>query len=59
MKILIVDPPNGWRYNFPAPLQENYEQQLRNANYPEHDIAFALRCSRYWEADISDIENER
>lgn len=44
---LIVDPPSGWMYGFPAPLQDDYEQQLRNAGYPERDIPLALRHSRY------------
>jgi len=44
---LLVDPPNGWVYGFPAPLQEDYEQQLRNAGYPEKDIPVALKYSRY------------
>jgi len=44
---LIVDPPSGWMYGFPAPLQEDYEQQLRNAGYPEKDIPTALKHSRY------------
>lgn len=47
--VTMVDPPSGWRYGFPAPLQEDYEQQLRNAGYPEKDIEFALSYSRYWE----------
>ena len=43
----LVDPPSGWMYGFPAVLQEDYEQQLRDANYPEKDIASALRHSRF------------
>lgn len=44
---LLVDPPRGWVYGFPAPLQEDYEQQLRDVGYPEKDIPFALQYSRY------------
>lgn len=44
---LIVDPPSGWMYGFPAPLEEDYEQQLRNAGYPEKDIPMTLKHSRY------------
>lgn len=44
---LLVDPPRGWAYGFPAPLQEDYEQQLRDAGYPEKDIPLALQYSRY------------
>ena len=50
-KVTLVDPPSGWRYGFPAPLQENYEKQLREAGYPEMDIHHALGYSRYWETD--------
>lgn len=44
---LLVDPPSGWMYGFPAPLQEDYVQQLRNAGYPERDIPLALKHSRH------------
>jgi len=44
---VIVDPPSGWMYGFPAPLKEDYVQQLRDAGYPEHDIPLALKHSRY------------
>ncbi len=44
---LLVDPPSGWMYGFPAPLEEDYEAQLRKAGYPEKDIPLALRHSRY------------
>lgn len=44
---LIVDPPSGWMYGFPAPLQGDYAQQLRDAGYPERDIPLALKHSRY------------
>ncbi len=44
---LIVDPPQGWAYGFPAPLQEDYKQQLLDAGYPEKDIPMAMRHSRY------------
>lgn len=49
MKRLIVDPPEGWRYGFPAPLQEDYEQQLIDAGYPVQNIELAIKYSRYWE----------
>jgi hypothetical protein len=43
----LVDPPSGWLYGFPAPLQDDYVKQLREAGYPEKDIDLALRYSRY------------
>jgi hypothetical protein len=44
---LLVDPPSGWMYGFPAPLEDDYEGQLRRAGYPVQDIPMALRYSRY------------
>jgi len=44
---LLVDPPRGWAYGFPAPLEDDYEQQLRDAGYPESEIPMAMRHSRY------------
>lgn len=48
-KVTIVDPPSGWRFGFPAPLQADYRQQLIDAGYPEKDLDFAIKYSRYWE----------
>ena len=44
---LLVDPPSGWMYGFPAPLEDDYEAQLRKAGYPEKMINFAIQHSRY------------
>ena len=45
----IVDPPSGWKYGFPKVLPEgiDYEELLRESNYPEKDIPFALKHSWY------------
>ena len=55
-RITIVDPPRGWLYDFPAPLEDDYEAQLVRHGYPKEDIPWALKCSRYWETE--DGENE-
>lgn len=47
MGSVLVDPPRGWAYGFPAPLKDDYEQQLRDAGYPEKDIPLALKHSRF------------
>lgn len=47
-KVMIVDPPAGWKYGFPAILQNDYKQQLLDAEYPAKDIDIAIRYSRYW-----------
>jgi len=43
---VFVDPPSGWMYGFPAVLQNDYVQQLKDAGYPEKDITMALQHSR-------------
>ena len=53
--ITIVDPPEGWKYGFPAPLEEDYEQQLKDAGYP--DIELAMKWSRYWPHELSETES--
>lgn len=49
--VIIVDPPSGWMYGFPAPLEDDYEAQLKRHHYPTKDIPMALEWSRYWESD--------
>jgi hypothetical protein len=48
---MIVDPPSGWMYGFPAVLEEDYVAQLIKHKYPLEDIELALKYSRYWEAE--------
>lgn len=52
-KITMVDPPGGWRYGFPAPLDENitFREQLKKHGYPEKDFELAENYSRYWNDD--------
>lgn len=44
---ILVDPPEGWKYGFPAPRQEDYRKQLIDAGYPKNQIEFAIKHSRY------------
>lgn len=47
---LLVDPPSGWMYGFPKVYivgESDLEQMLRDANYPEKDIQFAINHSRF------------
>jgi hypothetical protein len=48
--VTIVDPPGGWRFGFPKPLDETipYEEFLLKNGYPKEDIDLALNYSRYW-----------
>ena len=49
---LMVDPPSGWMYGFPALWdKEQYpevEEFLRAKGYPEKDIDFACSYMRMW-----------
>ena len=57
VKILNIDPPDGWRYGFPKPIPNNILKNeslmriwLQAEGYP--DIDLALNHSRYIELDI-------
>ena len=58
---LIVDPPRGWKYGFPKPIPENilhidgaFKLWLLKEGYPSEEIEFALKYSRYWEAEVEE-----
>ena len=40
---MYIDPPSGWQYGFPKQWdgKQDWDTMLREANYPERDIAFA------------------
>lgn len=44
----MVDPPSGWKYGFPAPLDGTLENTLKKHNYPENLWDIAREYSRYW-----------
>ena len=50
-KGILVDPPSGWQYGFPARyIKEEHgtmEDFLRLKKYPEKDIAFAMQYMRH------------
>jgi hypothetical protein len=54
--VRIVDPPEGWRYGFPARLEDDYAGQLRRAGYPEKNITMALNHSRFWDEAEDELE---
>jgi hypothetical protein len=63
IKVLMIDPPEGWRYGFPKPVHEEFHtlgddfdlgKWLLDQGYPEKDIELALKYSRYWESEIED-----
>ena len=49
---LIVDPPSGWQYGFPALWDKaeypKVEDFLRAKGYPEDQIEFAMSYMRMW-----------
>jgi hypothetical protein len=57
-KVLICDPPEGWKYGWPKPCppetigsDEHFRQYLLAGGYPEALIELAMKHSRYWEHD--------
>ena len=52
---LMVDPPSGWMYGFPALWDKSTHPQLedllRHMKYPEKDIEFACQYCRMWNAE--------
>lgn len=48
MKIVIIDPPEGWKYGFPAPLKGTLENTLAAHNYPRKMWGLAREYSRFW-----------
>jgi hypothetical protein len=50
---LWIDPPEGWRYGFPAVWDKeeypNIKEFLLEKGYPDKDIDFAMKYIRCWE----------
>lgn len=66
-KVLMIDPPEGWRYGFPKPVHEKFHtlgsdfdlgRWLVSEGYPEKDVELAIKHSRYWEADVQEYERQ-
>lgn len=55
-KVIMVDPPSGWQYGFPAPLDDSmtFQEQLARHKYPVEDYELAENYSRYWEEEMDD-----
>ncbi len=60
LKVLMIDPPEGWKYGFPKPVHEEYYtlgedfdlgRWLVSEGYPAKDVELALKYSRYLEID--------
>lgn len=56
-RILIIDPPSGWRYGFPKVLPKNVKpENLRSwfveNGYPESEVDMAIKWSRSWYQEV-------
>ena len=58
MKVIMMDPPGGWRYGFPKPYLpnrgENFIQWLIREGYPPDECEWAMKYMRSWEAEIDE-----
>lgn len=64
-KVIMFDPPEGWRYGFPKPIpqeclenEEMFKIYLVENKYPDHLLDIAVKYSRYWEADDKEFEGQ-
>lgn len=52
MKVLMIDPPLGWRFGFPRPYDKLDTQTLKDwlleKGYPPSMVSLAEEYSRYW-----------
>lgn len=59
MKVLMCDPPSGWKYGFPKPIPEDVKSikaWLVENGYPQEEID---KCgkhfwTRHWETELDD-----
>lgn len=64
MKVLMCDPPSGWKYGFPKPLPDNFIHEgellvkwLVEEGYPQSEIdalGDQFYC-RYWETEEQEL----
>ena len=64
MKVMMIDPPRGWKYGFPKPMPKVFdtygeqEDWLISQGYPLSEInsyGDNFYC-RYWEEEIEDYD---
>ena len=56
-RVLLIDPPSGWKYGFPRPFDKKDDQTLGEwlveNGYPQSLIDQGMtRHCRYWETDV-------
>ena len=63
LKVLMIDPPEGWKYGFPKPVPEEYhtlgddfdlKRWLVNEGYPQQLTTWRWFRCRFWEKDLDD-----
>ena len=60
-KILMIDPPSGWRYGFPKPIPKEERHRtlawLVENGYPQAEIDSYKNFffCRYWEVEEKDL----
>lgn len=61
MKVIMIDPPNGWRYGFPKPIPEKcledeneFRKFLAENGYPDMLLDMAFKHSRCWTVEKDD-----
>lgn len=59
MKVMMCDPPSGWKYGFPKPIPEEVKDVkawLVSEGYPQAMIDSMPKhfYCRYWEEEIGD-----
>ena len=59
-KVMIIDPPSGWKYGFPKELPDSKPEDIRKwlveNGYPQKEIDACgdyFYC-RYWEQEVED-----
>jgi hypothetical protein len=63
LKVLMIDPPEGWKFGFPKPVPEVFhtlgddfdlKRWLVNEGYPQELTTWRWFRCRFWEKDLDD-----
>ena len=61
-KVLMCDPPSGWKYGFPKPIPDSVgddiTEWLLSEGYPQQEIDNCGKhfYCRYWEVEEEDLK---
>lgn len=65
MKVMMIDPPSGWKYGFPKPMPKQFDTfeeksaWLVSEGYPQSEIdsyGDHFYC-RYWEQELDNEDS--